>query len=289
MDKETESMQADVSIWEYRVEQPSNFLQNLVCSYSGYREEVGRPICRLEIPKDRIILILGFGKFLHIDTVGSSAKTSKYRDFVVGLNANPLLVEHDGYQQGIEIELFPWAVNSLFGVSPRELAQGAVRLEDLWGNYAHLLAEQLSELSSWEDRFSLVDRVISEKVILSKQVFKKEIQYAWNRLQESKGCISTRQVAEEIGWSNRHFAVCFQEQIGIMPKAAARRIRFNYAHQLLQSPEWHNLSDIAAICGYSDQSHFTREFCTFAHYPPGVYRNAQLLDGPGTSGNIIKP
>jgi hypothetical protein len=36
------------------------------CSYGGYREDVGRPVCRLEVPRDRGIVILGFGDRLLI-------------------------------------------------------------------------------------------------------------------------------------------------------------------------------------------------------------------------------
>ncbi|MBE9097957.1 hypothetical protein [Vacuolonema iberomarrocanum] len=47
--------------WDYRVGTPSRATKDWVTAYSGYHEDVGRSVCRLETPKDRIILILGFG------------------------------------------------------------------------------------------------------------------------------------------------------------------------------------------------------------------------------------
>ena len=285
--KESEWGRANVYPWEYRVEKPSDSLRGWVCSYSGYREEVGRPVCRLEIPKDRVILILGFGGRLYVSSIGSRLDPSRYKAFVVGLGEKPLLTEHNGAQHGIEIELLPWAVDRLFGRAATEFAQGVVHLEDLWGSQAHLLVEQLSEMSSWEERFSLVERVLLEKFTLSNRIIRQEIQWAWNQLKLHKGCIPIRQLAERIGWSDRHFATCFQKQIGILPKVAARLIRFNHAHRLLKSLGHYSLSEIAAICGYSDQSHFTREFHLFSHCPPLVYQNAQFVDLLGTPGDVI--
>ena len=286
-DKASEWDRLDISACEYRLKKPST-LRDWVSSYSGYREEVGRPVRRLEIPKDRVILILGFGDFLHIGPVTSRLETSRYQAFVVGLGEKPLLTEHNGALHGIEIELLPWAVDKLFGRAASELTQEIVHLEDLWGSYAHLLVEQLSEMSSWEERFSLVDRVLQEKFASSERIIRQEIQWAWNQLEHHKGCIPIRQLAEKIGWSDRHFARCFRAQIGITPKTAARRIRFNYAQQLLKSPRHFPLSEIATICGYSDQSHFTREFHLFAQCSPAVYQKAQFGDLLGTPGNIIK-
>jgi hypothetical protein len=48
-------------MWEYLAGIPSDILKGWVCSYSGYREDVGRPVRRLEVLRDRVILILGFG------------------------------------------------------------------------------------------------------------------------------------------------------------------------------------------------------------------------------------
>ena len=43
------------------------------------------------------------------------------------------------------------------------------------------------------------------------------------------------------------------------------------AKELLQDPG-HELSDIAQLCGFVDQSHFTRVFCKSEGYSPGRWR-----------------
>ena len=80
---------------------PSENLKNWTCSYSGYREDAGRPVRRLEIPRDRVTVILGFGDRLRINPVGST-KSIQSQIFVVGLGEKPLIVNHEGVQSCIE-------------------------------------------------------------------------------------------------------------------------------------------------------------------------------------------
>jgi AraC-like DNA-binding protein len=191
-------------------------------------------------------------------SVGSAAKPKSYQSFAVGLEASPLILEHSGERYCLAIPLPPWAAYRLFQEAMIEVAEETVALEKMWGKDVDRLMEQLSELSSWSKRFSLVDRVLVEKFALSDCIIRPEIRWAWNQLELQDGCLSIRQSAQAIGWGNRHFTKCFREQIGVTPKAAARQIQFTQAHRLLTASDNHTLSEIALACGYSDQSHFYR-------------------------------
>lgn len=275
------------AVWEAVIGMPSDNVKSWACSYSGYSEDVGRSICRLEVPRDRATVILGFGDRLQINSVDFKTSPVNYQAFVVGLSEAPLLVKHNGFQRCIEIELLPWAANKLFGGASAEFMRGVVALEEIWGNQASLLVEQLSQMSSWQKRFALVDQFLSERFAESNQTIRSEIQWAWNQLEQNGGCIPIQQLAKMLGWSDRYFAARFREQVGITPKAAARRIRFTRAHRRLTLSD-DSLSAIAATCGYSDQSHFTREFHLFSGCSPTIYKKARFPDLLGTPGEIIQ-
>jgi AraC-like DNA-binding protein len=195
--------------------------------------------------------------------------------------------DSDGTRHCIEIALRPWAANRLFQGASTEFAKETIALENIWGKDANMLIEQLSEISSWSKQFSLIDRVLVEKFITSHSMVRPEIRWAWNQLESQGGCLSIRQLAKTIGWSDRHFAKCFREQIGMTPKAAARQIRFTQAHRLLTASDDYALSEIALICGYSDQSHFTREFHSFSGCSPTTYQKAHFANLPGIPGDIV--
>jgi AraC-like DNA-binding protein len=272
--------------WEYVAGMPSDHLKTWACSYGGYREDVGRTVCRLEVPRDRVTVILGFGDRLQINPIDSKVPPVKCQAFVVGLGESPLIVQYNGVQYCIEIELIPWVVNKLFSGISADLTQGIFNLEDIWGNDTNLLLEQLNHKSSWQERFALVNQLLSERFAGSNQTIRPEIQWAWNQLDRYGGCLSIRELAKTLGWSDRHFSTCFRKEIGITPKAAARRIRFTRAHRLLTVSDT-SLSAIAANCGYSDQSHFTREFHLFSGCSPTIYKKAHFPDLLGIPGDII--
>ena len=60
----------------------------------------------------------------------------------------------------------------------------------------------------------------------------------------------------------------FRRQLGITPKLAARRLRFDRVLGRLDASAAIGLADIAAECGYADQSHLSREFRVFAGCAP---------------------
>jgi AraC-like DNA-binding protein len=92
-------------------------------------------------------------------------------------------------------------------------------------------------------------------------------------------------LAEEIGWSRRHFATRFRQQVGLGPKSTARVLRFRRAVELLRrrSPGT-TITDVAAACGYADHSHLTHEFQDLAGCTPSALLAAELPDDGGIAG-----
>jgi AraC-like DNA-binding protein len=67
--------------------------------------------------------------------------------------------------------------------------------------------------------------------------------------------------------------------VGLGPKTAARVLRFHHAARLLAPASIYGtattapptISDVAAGCGYADQSHLVREFRALAGCTPTEY------------------
>lgn len=67
----------------------------------------------------------------------------------------------------------------------------------------------------------------------------------------------------------KQFERVFLAMVGMNPKEYARIVRFQKSLKLMQNqPESLSLAQIAYQCGYSDQSHFIREFRTLSGYTP---------------------
>jgi len=83
--------------------------------------------------------------------------------------------------------------------------------------------------------------------------------------------ISIAQLAAECGLSARYFARAFKQSTGMPPHQWLMKRRVDKAKDLLQIAEW-ELTDIASVCGFVDQSHFTRVFSRAEGSSPGRWR-----------------
>jgi AraC family transcriptional regulator len=82
---------------------------------------------------------------------------------------------------------------------------------------------------------------------------------------------SISQVANECGLSTSYFVRAFKQTTGVPPYRWLTKQRVERAKEPLQDPG-RELADIAQLCGFVDQSHFTRVFSRSEGYSPGRWR-----------------
>lgn len=83
--------------------------------------------------------------------------------------------------------------------------------------------------------------------------------------------LSLRHVAEACKLSISHFARAFKASTGIPPHQWLMTARVEMARDLLmRSPT--SLVDVAGLCGFADQSHFSRVFARVMGTSPGAWR-----------------
>jgi transcriptional regulator GlxA family with amidase domain len=71
--------------------------------------------------------------------------------------------------------------------------------------------------------------------------------------------------------SRSHFSRAFKASTGLSPTHWRLEQRVRHAQTLLEVPDL-ALVDIAAECGFADQSHFTNVFSRFRRQSPGAWR-----------------
>src|SRR5262249_3970784 len=104
-----------------------------------------------------------------------------------------------------------------------------------------------------------------------------QVAWAWRRLLAAQGTLPIESLARELGWSRRHLAERFRREIGLAPKVAARVLRWEHACAMLARPGRRSrLADVAADCGYADQSHLTREWVALSGLTPRAWLADEL-------------
>lgn len=86
------------------------------------------------------------------------------------------------------------------------------------------------------------------------------------------GGTSLAAVAADCGLSVTHFAKAFKATVGMTPHAWLQALRIEAATSYLRGAT--PLAEIAALCGFADQSHFTRTFRRATGLAPGGWRRA---------------
>lgn len=263
---------------------PAPSVSRYARGYAGFAEQAGAEVRRVEPARGRSAIIIAFSGKLTVGPIGGAG--GELLAFAAGAGNGPLISSHDGRLQCVEIDFAPWASTVLLG-APLAADDSPVALADLLGRDAAELTERLAAASDWAERFALLDSLFSARIAGASRLPRREVLWAWEQLERSGGAIPIGALAREIGWSGRHFATCFRDATGLSPKTAARRLRFDHARRLIEGTAT-ALADVAAACGYSDQSHLTREFGALAGCAPAAYRAARFPELPGTPASVLK-
>lgn len=86
-------------------------------------------------------------------------------------------------------------------------------------------------------------------------------------------------LATECDLSVRHFARAFRQSTGAPPHRWLLKHRIDCARELLSNRAL-SLTDVALVCGFADQSHFTRVLTAMVGVSPGVWRRVNGVSAP---------
>jgi AraC-like DNA-binding protein len=149
-----------------------------------------------------------------------------------------------------------------------------VDLADVWGRQASELHDRLARESIPEARFRLLEGSLLRQLAHGK-LHHPAVQVGVHVLGSAGPASRTREVARQVGLSQRRFITVFKQEIGITPKLFSRVRRFQRALVLIRRSTAPNWPALALECGYCDQSHMIRDFLAFSGYSPTEYLGRQ--------------
>ncbi|MDP9138147.1 MAG: helix-turn-helix domain-containing protein, partial [Pseudomonadota bacterium] len=195
----------------------------------------------------------------------------RYGTFAAGLSDRPVTIDSFGSSHCLQIDFTPEGARRFFRLPMCELANRMVALGDVLGGQADELRERLGEMTSWPARFAFVEAALLER-LKGNLPASPAITWAYGKLLETGGAMRIGALCERLDCSRKHLVSKFHEEIGLPPKAVARIIRFNHALGLARQGPESGWADIAAACGYADQSHLCREFRDLAGEMPSAWQ-----------------
>ncbi len=245
-----------------------------ISSWVGYSELRASPHVQRELPSGLVHLIFEFGPPLAVSrSGGEECRPRREPSFVAGLDDCFALTQHAGEQAGVQVSLTPTGARRVLGLPLHLLTRHVVDLGDLECSRA-CGVRRFAELETWEQRFDWVTAFLRARLEGSRA--RRDIAWAVDRIRGSDGRVVIADLARELGFSRKHLAALFQDQVGVTPKLYAELTRFERVAESLKGPTPPRWASLAQRFGFADQAHLGRSMKRFSGLTP---RELQALLG----------
>ncbi|WAU82555.1 helix-turn-helix domain-containing protein [Streptomyces sp. Qhu-G9] len=252
-------------------------LRPYVLGYTGFHTAFPEPRRRLELPNGTFTLVLSFADGLHVTGTDGLLRPAPAA-MISGLHTGPVTGVHRGEVHGLEVNLTPTGAYRLLGLPMRYFRDVYLDLADVLGPCWPRLTDRLRELPGWEARFALLDQALAALFEAGRQQLSPEVGHALSLLRGAGPSLA--EATAETGWSARNLRARFQEEVGLSPKGVARVYRLQRA--LLALSGGTPAAGTAALCGYHDQAHLSRDIKAMTGLSPSALLRLRAGALPGS-------
>ncbi len=123
-------------------------------------------------------------------------------------------------------------------------------------------------------KFLTVENYLLKK-FSNKLIVNPFIEFAVNKILQSPNQMSIEQIANKVGYSQKHLIKLFKENVGLAPKGFLKIMRFQKAIEEIAAAKKVDWTGIAFESGYYDQAHFINDFKLFSGFTPSQYMQKQ--------------
>ena len=258
-------MQIDFHIPEYPLRK---YVKSIFCyrGYSGGKKyEMIIPDCAQQL----IIELDGNSRIFNEFGLAERSFGKVRCSWIYGLFSRPLTYVSEKNATTMCVQFEPHGLYMFSGIPAMEFSNKVIESELLLGSSIQLLREQLLASTSFDQRVFLMEAYLNSFInkqnteALPFDVFLRYQYFGRNTL---------KKISEDCGWSQRHFISLFHQYIGTTPKKLQNLQKINQSLGLLNESKSGDMTGIAAICGFFDQSHFIKNFKSVTGMTPREYR-----------------
>ena len=164
------------------------------------------------------------------------------------------------------IQFKPYGAYPFLHFPLEELNEKITSAEEVLGDEILHLREQILKQETSSDKFSQAEEWLASRFDAAKAPPSSLLTVVEKLHKEPAANYSA--VVEGYANTQKHLIDQFKKYIGLTPKYYHRIIRFQDILRQIQSNEKVHWPEIAYQCGYSDQSHFIKEFRHFSGFNP---------------------
>lgn len=243
------------------------WLRGHVLRYRGYRMAGPRPP-RLSLPSATVTLLLGWGDPLHItDGLNRAGPSSVWPAMIAGIQTAPVLAGYLGPGHAVEVDFTPLGAHRCMRIPLHHLARAVIEPDEVMGaGWTTRLTEQLAAAPNWPRRWAILDSLLARQ-LASGPPASPLITEVWDLICTRDGGVTLRELTHTTGRGSRRIQGLFREHVGIPPQTVSRILRFHRTLAIASSG-CPSLAQLAALGGYHDQAHMSREFRALSGHTP---------------------
>lgn len=228
-------------------------------------------------PSGSVDLLINLGPPQHLTGQASVSRFGQGDAWLAGLQTRPVVIDSDPCVHIFGIRLRAAVASRVLGAPMAHVAGRVIRLDDLGIAATARLIAVVQRAHSFVERLNVCCRWIEDQ-LGSSATRPDYVQWMTTRIESARGRVPIGPLRLEAEVSSKKLAQDFTRRLGMTPKVLARIHRFRYARLVIQHPG-RSLADTAALCGYFDQAHMTREFGELGGVTPSEYLAICYPDG----------
>ena len=248
---------------------PDQQLEELVhCYYHWEQDTEGKCIRVQRPPSGYEAIVFNLGDRYRINTLAHKSFTTT-EAFYSGQHTGNYEMHLTGKIKVFGVVLLPGAFASLFRVSVKGTVDRRIPLQELLNTEADSMIREVTEVQGKKEWVRIMNKILLEKLWIS-QLHADPVDKAARLIAKHNGMISLQELVDDLGCSRRTLQRKFIDKTGVSPKMLARICRFSHMSYLLmyRKADW---QELVYEGGYSDQSHFIKDFQYFNRQKPTEY------------------
>lgn len=190
---------------------------------------------------------------------------SRQNKFTISAQVNfPAHISSDGDTEMIVAVFYPHTIGMFIDTPPSAFYNQEISGYDIGNKQLNLLADRIFDCADSETAVSLIEQWLTARIRPSLNI--RRIGTSLATLLRSPS-ISVDNLAGIACLGKKQYGRLFRECVGMNPKEYGRIARFQRALRMMQLGS-RDYADITYANGYSDQSHFIRDFRQFSGVTP---------------------
>lgn len=176
----------------------------------------------------------------------------------------PAHIQSDDRLEMIVVVFYPHTIGMFIDTPPSVFYNLEISGYDIENRQLNEIAQRIFDCMIAKDCIDILEDFLTSKIRSALNISR-----VWSTINTLLRAPATpvNALADSACLGKRQYERVFRETVGMNPKEYSRIVQFQKALWLMQRGE-SNYAGIAAECGYSDQSHFIRNFKELSGYTP---------------------